>query len=63
MNRLIKLFGFIVAVHEASLYTLLQILSASLFEKISLAQALTAITAKSGSKLPSYQLDIFGFLT
>jgi transposase len=48
---------------EVSLYTLLQILSVSLFEKISLEQALTASAYKSDQEKSHNQLDLFDFLT
>jgi hypothetical protein len=47
---------------EASLYTLLQILSVTLFEKISLDQALTATTYKPDTAPLANQLDLFSFL-
>jgi len=48
---------------EASLYTLLQILSVTLFEKISLQQALTANQYKTNDMHSDNQLDLFDFLT
>jgi hypothetical protein len=48
---------------EASLYTLLQILSVTLFEKMSLQQALTASQYKAEDMEAGNQLDLFGFLT
>jgi transposase len=48
---------------EASLYTLLQILSVTLFEKISLQQALTGNDYKTNSSGSDNQLDLFDFLT
>ena len=48
---------------DASLYTLLQILSVTLFEKISLQQALTATTYKSQQIGFHNQLDLFDYLT
>jgi transposase len=48
---------------EASLYALLQILSVTLFEKISLVQALTASPAKSDPAISTNQLDLFNFST
>jgi hypothetical protein len=48
---------------EASLYTLLQILSVSLFEKISLQQALTVNQYKTADINSDNQLDLFEFLT
>ncbi|WP_020564053.1 IS4 family transposase [Methylosarcina fibrata] len=46
---------------EASLYTLLQILSVTLFEKISLQQALVNSQHKSSSSDFDNQLDLFNF--
>ena len=48
---------------EASLYTLLQILSVTLFEKISLQQALTVNQYKTNDTDSDNQLDLFEFLT
>ena len=48
---------------KASLYTLLQILSVTLFEKMSLQQALTAIQYKTEDTKAGNQLDLFEFLT
>lgn len=48
---------------EASLYTLLQILSVSLFEKIPLQQALTVGEYKENIQDFDNQLDLFTFLT
>ena len=48
---------------KASLYTLLQILSVTLFEKISLQQALTANHYKTEETEYGNQLDLFDFLT
>jgi hypothetical protein len=46
---------------RASLYTLLQILSVTLFEKISLEQALRVSHYKTVPDQPPNQLDLFGF--
>ena len=48
---------------KASLYTLLQILSVTLFEKMSLQQALTANHYKTEETEYGNQLDLFDFLT
>ena len=48
---------------KASLYTLLQILSVTLFEKMSLQQALTASQYKTEYNDAGNQLDLFDFLT
>ena len=48
---------------DASLYTLLQILSVTLFEKMSLQQALTACQYKTEDTEAGNQLDLFEFLT
>ena len=48
---------------DASLYTLLQILSVTLFEKMSLQQALTANHYKTEETEYGNQLDLFDFLT
>ena len=48
---------------KASLYTLLQILSVTLFEKMSLQQALTASQYKTEDTESGNQLDLFEFLT
>ena len=48
---------------DASLYTLLQILSVTLFEKMSLQQALTASHYKTEDNESGNQLDLFDFLT
>jgi len=48
---------------KASLYTLLQILSVTLFEKMSLQQALTASQYKTEDTDAGNQLDLFDFLT
>jgi len=48
---------------KASLYTLLQILSVTLFEKMSLQQALTASQYKTEDTEAGNQLDLFEFLT
>jgi transposase len=48
---------------ETSLYTLLQILSVTLFEKIPLQQALTGTLSKLDPEPTSNQLDLFDFLT
>jgi len=48
---------------EASLYTLLQILSVTLFEKIPLQQALTASNYKTEDTESDNQLDLFTLLT
>lgn len=48
---------------KASLYTLLQILSVTLFEKMSLQQALTASQYKTEYNDSGNQLDLFDFLT
>jgi hypothetical protein len=48
---------------KASLYTLLQILSVTLFEKISLQQALTGNDYKTNPGDHDNQLDLFDFLT
>jgi hypothetical protein len=48
---------------EASLYTLLQILSVTLFEKIPLQQALTAGEYKTSDTESANQLDLFTLLT
>ena len=48
---------------KASLYTLLQILSVTLFEKMSLQQALTANNYKTEETEYGNQLDLFDFLT
>lgn len=44
---------------DRSLYTILQILSVSLFEKVSLAQALTSIEPDSDNLFPDNQMDLF----
>lgn len=46
---------------DASLYTLLQILSVTLFEKMPLQQALTASDSTSTNALPCNQLNLFEF--
>jgi hypothetical protein len=46
---------------DASLYTLLQILSVTLFEKMPLQQALTASHHKSINERPCNQLNLFAF--
>ena len=48
---------------DASLYTLLQILSVTLFEKVSLQHALTANNYKTEETEYGNQLDLFDFLT
>jgi hypothetical protein len=48
---------------EASLYTLLQILSVTLFEKMALYQALTGIDYRSEDNTQCNQLTLFAFLT
>jgi hypothetical protein len=48
---------------EASLYTLLQILSVTLFEKMPLQQSLTTNQCKNGNMISDNQLDLFEFLT
>jgi hypothetical protein len=48
---------------EASLYTLLQILSVTLFEKIPLQQALTVGGYKTSDTESGNQLDLFTLLT
>jgi hypothetical protein len=48
---------------EASLYTLPQILSVTLFENMSLRQALTAIQYKTDDMDSDNQLDLFDLLT
>lgn len=48
---------------ETSLYTLLQILSVTLFEKIPLQQALTINENKNNNAELDKQLDLFSFLT
>jgi len=48
---------------DASLYTLLQILSVTLFEKLSLQQALAASHYKNEDVEPDNQLDLFNILT
>ena len=48
---------------EASLYTLLPILSVTLFEKISLQQAVTTNQYKTNQIKSDNQLDLFEFLT
>jgi len=44
---------------DRSLYTILQILSISLFEKVSLAQALTSIEPDSHNLPPGNQMNLF----
>jgi hypothetical protein len=44
---------------DRSLYTILQILSISLFEKVSLAQALTSIEPDSDNLYPDNQMNLF----
>ena len=46
---------------EASLYTLLQVLSVTLFEKLPLDQALTHDAAKGITSQITNQLDLFAF--
>jgi hypothetical protein len=46
---------------EASLYTLLQILSVTLFEKLPLDQALTHDAAKGVTSQITNQLDLFAY--
>jgi len=46
---------------ETSLYTLLQILSLTLFEKISLQQALTNVDNASGQTEEDNQLNLFDY--
>jgi hypothetical protein len=46
---------------DASLYTLLQIMSVTLFEKMPLQQALTASHHKFTNELPCNQLNLFAF--
>jgi len=46
---------------EASLYTLLQILSVTLFEKMALYQALTGIDYRSEDNTQCNQLTLFAF--
>jgi len=46
---------------EASLYTLLQILSVALFEKIPMPQAFSVREHESGEPLDTNQLTLFGF--
>jgi uncharacterized membrane protein len=48
---------------EASLYTLLQILSVTLFEKIPLNQALAVKENKKEAPVQPNQLDLFTLLT
>jgi hypothetical protein len=48
---------------DASLHTLIQILSVTLFEKISLQQALTASHYKNEDTESGNQLDLLNFLT
>jgi len=48
---------------ESSLYTLLQILSVTLFEKIPLSQALLATVYKQEEHMQDNQLDFFNLLT
>jgi hypothetical protein len=48
---------------EASLYTLLQILSVTLFEKILLNQALAVTENKKQPPVQAKQLDLFTLLT
>ena len=48
---------------EASLYSLLQILSVTLFEKISLEQSLTDSQSKPDTTTTTNQLDLFAFST
>ena len=48
---------------EASLYTLLQILSVTLFEKIPLNQALAVTENRKGPPVQPNQLDLFTLLT
>lgn len=48
---------------DASLYTLLQILSVTLFEKIPIQQALTASSYKTGDPVADNQLVLFDLLT
>ena len=48
---------------DASLYTLLQILSVTLFEKMSLQQALAANHYRTEGVESDNQLDLFDFLT
>jgi hypothetical protein len=46
---------------DASLYTILQILSVSLFEKVNMYQLLTEINHKNVNNLSSNQLILFDF--
>ena len=46
---------------DASLYTLLQILSVTLFEKMVIRQAVTGAAYKSGSDAQCNQLNLFVF--
>ena len=46
---------------EASLYTLLQVISVTIFEKMSIQTALSSETARSGSALSANQLNLFPF--
>ena len=46
---------------EASLYTLLQILSVTLFEKMPIQQAFARIDYNSDSTVPDNQLNLFTF--
>jgi hypothetical protein len=46
---------------EASLYTLMQVLSVTIFEKMPLQTALSSDQPKSDTSMDSNQLNLFGF--